>query len=73
MLLDLRLFKLARIVVKDLPVAIDRMNKSIKLLEPYQRYRAVGECLYVLHEQKQGLEMELAAYTKLLKNRGKIA
>ena len=72
MLLDLRLYKLAKIFVKDLPEIIKRIDTSLAALEPFQRYKPVALCLIILRAQKGVLQFELGNYSKLLKEKGNI-
>ncbi|MEO5367580.1 MAG: hypothetical protein H7831_14740 [Magnetococcus sp. WYHC-3] len=71
MLLDLSNYKLAKIVKKDLPVAIARVEYSLKLLEPYKRYKAVANCIRTLKEERDTLKNHLATYDKIEKEKGK--
>lgn len=73
MLLDLRLFKVAQIATKDLPEAIKRMEQSMKLLEPYRRYKAVALSLQGLEIQHQELKLQLTKCKKIVEERGQLA
>jgi hypothetical protein len=72
MLLDLRVFKIAKIAVKDLPEADKKFADAIALLTPYRKYKAVSDAIYELNRQKYILGRQLEVAKKTLNNKGQV-
>lgn len=72
MLLDLRVYKIAQLAVKDLPEADKRFEQAIKLLSPYRRYKTVSDAIYELQKQKHIASKQLETAKKSVNNKGQV-
>lgn len=72
MLLDLKNYKLSKIVLKDLPVVLSHVELAIKQLTPYSTYKAVGRCLASLKDEREIIKGHIQAYKEIAKKRGKV-
>lgn len=59
MLLDLRIYKLAKSASKDMPEAIKALDKAAKQLSPHAKYRAVANAVSAILQQKAYLQQQL--------------
>lgn len=71
-LLDLKNFKLSKIVCNDLPVALANVEAAIRTLEPYKRYKSVANCLRVLQAERETIKTHLEQFEKIKKSKGEV-
>lgn len=59
MLLDLRIYKLAKSASKDMPEAIKVLDKAARMLAPYGKYRTVANAVASILTNKATLQQQL--------------
>lgn len=64
-------YRRAKIIIKDLAIAIRTMNLAIDALSYFSKYIPVMETISVLQNNKTLLEIHLNKQNKILKNKGK--
>lgn len=72
MLLDMKVYKLSKIASKDIPEAIKRLGTAIEVLSPYRRYKAIGNSIIVLINNRDVLKEQLKLFERALKDKGRV-
>lgn len=53
---DLQNYKERKIIQKEFPDILDRMNSSLQLLKPYSRYLSVQQCIEKLETERDKIQ-----------------
>jgi hypothetical protein len=67
---DLKTYKLAKIICKDLKAIIEVFDLNLRGLELYKHYIPVANVLIQMRHERTILELQYKKYQKLFKNKG---
>jgi hypothetical protein len=72
MILNLENYKFAKIITNDIEAICLKIEKCMKLLSPFTRYRDVNKLLNALRDTNQRLTAHHRKYEKIVKSKGKV-
>jgi mannosyltransferase OCH1-like enzyme len=64
--------QLARTIIKDLPKALESLDKCEKDLKKYKRFTNVAHVLKSISDAKSMMKIHLKSQEEIIKNRGKV-
>ena len=72
MILSLKNYKLAKVMLKDLTVAVQKIDHAITELTPYLRYKPIMRILHSLKDEKAILNSHIQSFQKIVNDKGKM-
>jgi len=68
---DITKIKKAKLIVKELEMALQVIELSIVGLKPFKKYTGIKETIYSLNDNKETLNFHLEEWTEILNSKGK--